>query len=132
MNKKTINILLWIAQVLLAALFIMVGLTKSFQPIEEIGKMLPWVNNSPAALVRFIGISELLGGIGLLLPSILRIQPRLTPLAALGLAVVMILATAFHIYRGEYEVIGMNIFIGLIAYFIYWGRTKKSPIDAKS
>lgn len=131
MSTKTINILLWIAQVLLAGAFIMAGLTKSFQPIEEIAKMLPWVNDSPVALVRFIGISELLGGIGLLLPSILRIQPKLTALAAMGLMIIMVLATAFHIYRGEYEAIGVNIIIGLIAFFIYWGRTKKSPIQAK-
>lgn len=131
MNSKTINILLWIAQVLLGGLFIMVGLTKSFQPIEEIAKMIPWVSNSPAAMVRFIGISELLGGIGLLLPSLLRIQPRLTSLAALGLTIIMGLATIFHIYRGEYEAIGMTIVIGLIAYFIFWGRSQKAPIPAK-
>lgn len=131
MNAKTINILLWIAQVLLGGFFIMVGLTKSFQPIEEIGQMIPWVNNSPAALVRFIGISELLGGIGLLLPSVLRIQPKLTPLAAVGLAIIMVLATVFHVYRGEFEAIGMTILIGLIAFFIYWGRSEKAPIAAK-
>ena len=108
------------------------AVSKTFQPIEEIEKMLSWVNNTPTALVRFIGISELLGGLGLLLPSLLRIKPRLTPLAAMSLAVIMLMATIFHIYRGEYSAIGMTIIIGLIAYFIFWGRNKKIPILPKT
>mgnify|MGYP003676877929 FL=1 len=126
------NILLWIAQGLLGALFIMVGLMKTFQPIEEIAKSLPWVAEYSSSLVRFIGISELLGGIGLLLPSILKVQPKLTVWAAYGLTLVMILAAIFHISRGEYSGVIANLIIGLVAAFIAWGRSKKVIILPKS
>ena len=130
-SSKGLNIALWVAQVLLAAMFLMAGANKTAQSIEELSKMLPWVNQVPEGLVRFIGISEVLGGLGLLLPSILRIKPSLTPLAAIGLAIVMVLAAFFHISKGEYSVIGLNLVVMLIAVFVAWGRTKKVPIEPK-
>ena len=130
-NNKTINIALWVAQVLLGAMFVMAGAMKSFQPLEALAASLPWVESTPLALVRFIGISELLGGLGLLLPSILRIKPHLTSWAAIGLAIVMVLAAIFHGSRGEFSAIGMNVVLMAIAGFIAWGRTKKAPILAK-
>lgn len=129
-QSKGLNIALWIVQSLLAVMFLMAGSSKLFQPIAELSKMLPWVTSVSEGLVRFIGGSELLGGLGLLLPSILRIKPNLTPLAALGLAVVMVLAAIFHINRGEYSAIGMNALLIALALFIAWGRTKKAPITA--
>ena len=128
MNAKTYNILLWIAQVLLAIMFGMAGLMKTSQPITSLAEMLPWVEQSPELLVRFIGVSELLAAVGLLFPAILKIQPKLTAFAGLGLAVIMLLALIFHVSRGEYEAIGINVILGGIAYFIYWGRNKKAPI----
>ena len=130
-NNKALNISLWIAQAVLAAMFLMAGVMKSTQPIAELGKSLPWVNDVSEGLVRFIGISELLGGLGLLLPSIFRIKPKLTPLAALGLFVVMVLAFGYHVIKGEYEALGFNSILAAIALFIAWGRYKKVPIAAK-
>lgn len=130
-NNKAINIGLWIAQGLLALMFIMAGAMKLSQPIEALAESLPWVTSVPAALVKFIGISELLGGLGLLLPALLRKKPILTVWAARGLAAVMLLATIFHISRGEYSAIGMTLIIMVIALFIAWGRSKKAPILAK-
>lgn len=130
-NSKALNIALWATQVLLALLNLMAGSTKLFQPIEELSKMLPWANEMPALMVRFIGLSEVLGGLGLLLPSLLRIQPQLTPIAAIGLAVVQLLAAGFHMSRGESSVIGANILFLAMAVFIAWGRMKKVPIAAK-
>ena len=131
-TSKALNISLWIAQGFLALMFLMAGAMKSTQAIDQLAGSLPWVAEVPSILVKFIGISEFLGGIGLLLPSILRIQPKLTVYAAIGILVVMILAFVFHIVKGEFSVIGINIFIGLIATFIIWGRTKKVPINPKS
>lgn len=130
-NSKALNIALWATQVLLALLNLMAGSTKLFQPIEELSKMLPWATEMPALMVRFIGLSEVLGGLGLLLPSLLRIQPQLTPIAAIGLAVVQLLAAGFHMSRGESSVIGANILFLAMAVFIAWGRMKKAPIAAK-
>ena len=130
-SSKAIHILLWVAQAVLAAMFLMAGAMKSTQPIEKLSQMMPWAGQIPEALVRFIGVSELLGAIGLLLPALLRIKPNLTPLAAVGLATIQLFAAAFHISRGETSVIGMNIALFLVAAFIAWGRFKKEPIQAK-
>jgi len=130
--SKALNITLWIAQVLLAAMFLMSGFTKVAQPIEQLSQMLPWASQVPAGLVRFIGISEVLGGLGLILPALLRIKPQLTVWTALGLVVVMIFASTFHLSRGEGAMIGTNIVLALVAVFIAWGRSKKTPIQPKS
>lgn len=131
-SNKAINIVLWIAQGLLAVMFIMAGLMKATQPVEALTDALPWVANTPLALVKFIGISELLGGLGLIIPSIFRWKPNLTVLAALGLALVMVLASGFHAARGEFSSIGMNVILLGLALFIAWGRSKKAPILAKN
>ena len=125
------NIALWIVQALLAAMFIMAGFMKAAQPIDALAEALPWVTSTPVGLVRFIGISEVLGGVGLLLPSIFRIKPSLTALAALGLALVMVLAMGFHGSRGEFDAIGINVVLMGLAIFIAWGRGKKAPIQSK-
>lgn len=130
-KQKSLNIALWIAQSLLAIMFLMPGFMKTTQPISQLGTMMPWVNNAPLALVRFIGIAEILGAVGLLLPSILRINPRLSGFAAIGLGTVMLFATVFHLKQGETNMIGITITILLIATFIAWGRLVKAPIPAK-
>ena len=101
-------------------MFLMAGIMKSTQPIEELGKSMPWVNEVSAGMVRFVGISELLGGIGLILPALLRIKPILTPLAALGIFIIMILAFLYHIAKGEYEALGFNVILAAAAFFIAW------------
>jgi uncharacterized membrane protein YphA (DoxX/SURF4 family) len=131
-SSKALHITLWIAQVLLAGMFIMSGFMKVAQPIEQLSQMLPWASQVPAGLVRFIGISELLGGLGLILPALLRIKPILTSWAALGLVVVMLFAAIFHASRGEFSAIGTNIILALVAAFIAWGRFKKAPIRPRS
>lgn len=130
-NNKAINITLWIAQALLAGMFIMAGVMKATQPLAALTESLPWVTSPLLGLVRFIGISEILGGLGLLLPAIFRIKPFLTVWAAYGLALVMVLAAVFHTSRGEFPNIGMNVVLVGIALFIAWGRSKKAPILAK-
>ena len=115
---------------LLAVAFGMAGFMKLVTPIEEMAKSMAWVNEA-RALVRFIGAAEVLGAIGLVLPSAMRIKPWLTPLAAVGLAVVMILAMGFHVTRGEAENLPVNLAIGGVAAFIAWGRWKKAPIASR-
>ncbi len=130
-SSKAVHITLWVAQVLLAAIFIMSGFMKASTPVEQLSAMIPWASDVPLALVRFIGTVELLGGIGLLLPSLLRIKPMLTVLASAGLAIIMFLAIPFHVSRGETQMIGVNALFMLIALFVVWGRWKKVPILAK-
>lgn len=129
-KSKVWHIGLWVVQVLLAAMFLMVGYMKTFTPIPELSKIIPLAAEMPG-LTRFIGVSELMGGLGLLLPAALRILPQLTILAAAALALVMLLALVFHISRGENESIGTNIILGLMSSLVVWGRLQKAPILAK-
>ena len=126
-TSKVINIILWIAQVLLALIFIWAGFMKIVQP-EKLP--FPWIKDN-ANLVLVAGIVDLVAGVGILFPSLLRIKPKLTIYAAYGTMVLMIAASIFHISRGEAKDIGFNIFMALIAVFIAWGRQKKAPIKPK-
>lgn len=119
---------LWAVQVLLGLAFAAAGAMKSTQPIAELAKSLPWAAAVPEALVRFIGVSELLGGVGLVLPSALRVKPGLTALAGAGLVLVMVLAAAFHASRGELGALPVNAVMGALAGFVAWGRWKAAPI----
>lgn len=93
---------------------------------------MPWVNDFSKGMVRFIGVSEFLGGLGLILPSLLRIKPMLTPLAAFGITIIMALAAAYHVSKGETQAVGTNAAIAVVALFIMWGRYKKAAILPKN
>lgn len=125
------KIVLWILQGLLALMFMGAGFMKLTSPIADLATQLPWANQIPEAFIRFIGASELLGGIGIILPSLLRIKPLLTPLAALGLVAIMVFALVFHISREEYSAVGINAVMATLALVVAWGRYKKIPIQAK-
>lgn len=120
-RSKVLHVSLWVAQVLLAVVFGMIGLMKTTLPIDPAMGM-------PDALVRFIGTAELLGALGMILPAASRIRPVLTPLAAVGLLTVMILAAGFHITRGEISSVPINAALGALAAFVAWGRLKKAPV----
>jgi uncharacterized membrane protein YphA (DoxX/SURF4 family) len=122
-----LNIALWIVQVLLAGMFLMAGVMKVFQ-YERAKAILPWVKDVPRGLTKFIGISELLGGLGLLLPAITGILPWLTPLAAAGLALIMLLAIGFHASRREPPAIGFNAVLLILAAFVAYGRFLIVPL----
>jgi putative oxidoreductase len=122
------NVMLWSVQVLLAAAFGMAGVMKSMMPIDTLVLQVPWADDVPLAMVRFIGISELAGAIGLILPALTRIRPGLTPLAALCLAAVMLLASLFHISRGEFGALPITVVFGVMAAFVAWGRGTMAPI----
>jgi uncharacterized membrane protein YphA (DoxX/SURF4 family) len=117
------NISLWIIQGILAAMFTMAGLTKSTQSKEKLEKQFPWVSDFSMSTVRFIGLSELLGAIGLIVPWLTGIVPILTPVSATGFCVIMVLATNIvHLKKNEYKGIALNIFIFLLAAFVAYGR----------
>jgi uncharacterized membrane protein YphA (DoxX/SURF4 family) len=130
--SRALNASLWVAQVVLAVMFGMAGVMKSTAPIAELAPKMVWAGDIPEALVRFIGVAELSAAIGLLLPSLTRIKPWLTPLAAAGLVVIMTLAAIFHVMRGELSALPFNTGLGAVAVFIAWGRYKAAPISARS
>ena len=123
------NVALWIVQVLLAALFVFGGGMKLVLPIE---KMTTDQVALPGLFLRFIGVCELLGGIGLILPSLLRIRPGLTPLAAAGLVVIMIGAVVISVmYMGVASAL-VPLLVGILAAFIAYGRSRLAPIAPKA
>jgi len=123
--SKVLNISLWVAQVLIAVTLLWAAWLKLFQ-IEKVAAMWPWAGEVSPAFVRFTGLVDLAGALGLLLPGLLNIKPKLTAFAALGTVALMVCAAVFHIIRGEASSIGFNIIFGLIAAFVAWGRFKKA------
>ncbi|HZS38363.1 MAG TPA: DoxX family protein [Polyangia bacterium] len=118
--SKALNISLWIAQALLAVAFLFAGGMKLILSSETLAK-----NPGPSvALVRFIGVAEVAGALGMILPMVTRIRPRLTALAAVGLATVMLLAIGFHVMRGELSHIPAPAVLGALAVFVAWGRRR--------
>ncbi|MDY7226511.1 DoxX family protein [Hyalangium rubrum] len=128
--SRGLHIGLWVSQVLLALVFAMAGLTKLITPAAELAKATGAIV-PPVELVRFIGVSEIAGTLGLILPSLTRIRPGLTPLAAAALTVVMVLAAGYHLIRGEFSSVPANVIIGALAVFVAWGRFKKAPITPR-
>ena len=133
MNRRPLNVALWIAQILLALAFGFFGLTKATGDLAVLQQMMTWIGNVPPAMVRGIGIAEILGALGMILPSVTRIRPTLTPLAAVGFATIQILAIAMHAWRGETgQTIGLNVPLLAPSLFVMWGRGRKLPIAGRS
>ena len=116
------NIVLWIIQVLLALLFLFGGAMKFIMPIDEMVKQ----TGMSASLLRFIGVCEVLGGLGLILPGLLRIKTGLTPLAAVGLLIIMIGATVLTL-KGGLAMVLPPLVTGLLCAFVAYGRWKLAP-----
>jgi len=111
----------WIAQILAALVFGAHGYTLLFRP-EQAMKQYPWATDVPEPVKRFIGVAEVLGAVGLILPAATRILPWLTPLAALGLVALMLLAAIFHLTRREWPNVVFNLVLGGIAAFVAYVR----------
>ena len=116
------NIALWVAQILLAAMFGMAGVMKTFQTAKA-KEQLPWAKDRSDGFVRFVGTSELLGALGLVLPLLTGILPWMTVLAAAGLLLIQLLAIfTEHLPKKEYNVIPINLVLIAISVFIVVGR----------
>ncbi len=117
---------LWIVQGLLALLFLFAGGMKLILPIEEMTKQMPQ-QPLPGLFLRFIGVAEVLGALGLILPGLLRIRPGLTPLAAAGLVIIMIGATVLTLTGGEVGLALIPLLVGLLSAFVASGRWRLAP-----
>lgn len=129
-KSKGLHIGLWVVQVLLAVAFGMAGFMKISSPIEQLAASgMTFVNSCSSGMVRFIGISEVLGAIGLILPAALRRKPILTPIAAIGITIIMILAIGYHFLHNEPIIPPLALLV--LASFVTWGRLNKVPIEPK-
>lgn len=119
---NTLNSWIWVAQGLLGLFYFAIGSFKSFFPISEIAKKAPNAADQPR-LTRFIGYAEICGAIGLVAPLLTGILVWLTPLAAVGLSVIQVLAIAFHARRGETaKTLPVNTVLLALSAFIAWTR----------
>lgn len=121
------NVILWILQILFGIYFFAIGVMHFIIP-PGLPTMMSWMYDLSPALHTISGIAEILGGIGLVLPGLFRIQTRLVPLAAAGLAVVMVGAAVYHILRGEFANIGLNLLNAAVLAFVAYGRWKLVPL----
>ncbi|WP_107040379.1 DoxX family protein [Brumimicrobium mesophilum] len=116
--SKTLNIILWITQIILALVLISGAIIKIFLPRQELQEMFSWTADNGTLLI-LTAFADLLLGIGIILP-----RPKINILAAYGLMLLMIAASIFHIYRNEASDIGINIFLLLLSIFIIFGKRK--------
>jgi hypothetical protein len=125
--SKFLRLSIWAVQVLAFVAFVSTGLVKLLKPIPELAAMWPWTGQLPVPAVRVLAIIDIAGGVGVLLPSLTRIMPRLAVVAAWCCVTLQIFAMVFHISRGEEAVTPVNIvFLALVAY-VAWGRSR-API----
>jgi uncharacterized membrane protein len=124
-SSKRIRVTLWTVQGLLALLFLFAGAMKFIMPIAVMTKQIPF----PAWFLYFIGVAEVLGAIGLVLPGVLRIRTGLTPLAASGLVIIMIGATVLTVALNGVAQAVMPLVVGLFAGFVAYGRWRLAPVS---
>jgi hypothetical protein len=120
-----VNVALWIVQVLLGLLFIFAGGMKLVLPLDQLTGPVAL----PGAFMRFIGVAELAGGLGLILPGLFRMRPGLTPLAAAGLVIIMIGAVVITLIGREVMGAGISLVVGILAAFVAYGRWKLAPLS---
>ena len=121
------NVVLWIVQVLLALLFLFAGVTKLILPIAEMTKDI----HLPGLFLRFLGVAEVLGALGLILPGALRIKPGLTSLAAVGLMIIVIGATVITATNGPIVGAILPFVTTLLLAFVAYGRWRIAPFAAR-
>ncbi|AOV10026.1 MULTISPECIES: DoxX family protein [Enterobacteriaceae] len=129
--NKLLRVGLWIAQSALFIVFILSGYLKLTTPIPQLSGMMPWTGELSETFVRFIGFVDLAGGLGILLPALTRILPGLGVAAAAGITVLQVFAIIFHLFRGEYMVLPLNLVLLPLAIFVLWGRVCKAPVTAR-
>jgi hypothetical protein len=122
-----VNRLLWVVQCLLALVFLFAGGIKLVMPAAALTAQTPL----PAALLRFVALMEILGALGLVLPGVLRIQVRLTPLAAAGLVLIMCGAVIVTIQTMGAAMAAMPFVTGLLAAFVAYGRWRVAPLRTR-
>jgi uncharacterized membrane protein YphA (DoxX/SURF4 family) len=117
------NIALWIAAGLLALAFLATGLLKITRSKEKLAAAgMGWTESFSPATIKAIGVAEVLGAIGLILPAVLDVAPILVPIAAVGLALVMVGAITTHLRRKESQLVALNVVLLVLALFVAWGR----------
>ncbi len=131
-KARPLGIALWIVQGLLAVTFVGGSIWKVATPIPRLATMIPWAGQVSPALLYTTAAFDALGGLGVLLPSLTRIKPGLTVLAALGCVALQASAIVFHFSRGEAANTPFNFLLIALALFVAWGRRSRAPIAPRA
>jgi uncharacterized membrane protein YphA (DoxX/SURF4 family) len=126
-----VHVTAWVLQIVFGLYFIVAGVMHFVLP-EGLPAQMAWMYDLPTALHYLSGAAEVLGGLGLILPGLTRIRPELTPLAAAGLALVMVFAAVWHMTRGEYSNIVGNLVAAAAMVFVASVRWRRHPLPARS
>ena len=129
--SKGLSIGLWIVQSVLALTLVGTGLWKLASPIPALAAKMPWMGQVSPGFLYATAVFDILGGLGVLLPSLTRVKPGLTVLAALGCAALMGCAIVFHFSRGEAANTPFNFLLVALALFVAWGRRSVAPIPPR-
>ncbi len=121
-HGKLLNASLWVSQVLLFGALCAGGVMKLFMPVAKLSVIFEWTGQVPLPFFRFIGIVDLAGGLGILLPELTGIYPGLTLWAAIGGTLLQLLAIGYHVSRGEAKETPFNFFMLALTVFVLWGR----------
>jgi uncharacterized membrane protein YphA (DoxX/SURF4 family) len=128
MNTETLNTALWIVQGILAVIFLMAGIMKVVRTKEQLAAQMDWVADFSARDIRSIGILEIVGAVGLVLPGLLDILPWLTKYVAIGLGLLMIGAFVTHLRRQEWVMAAVTAVLALLCVFVWYGRALIVPL----
>lgn len=120
------NIALWVAQVLTALAFGQHGYSMLFR-VEQAQVRMAWTRIVSRPALGFIGVAEILGAVGVVAPAATGVLPSLTVAASGGLVAIMLLAIVFHVTRREWPNIGINVFLGALAFAVAYGRLVIEP-----
>jgi hypothetical protein len=131
-TSKALNVALWIVQGLLALTFVGTGIWKVATPIPELAEKMPWMGQVSPGFLYLTAALDMLVGLGIVLPSLTRITPRLASLGALGGVALMIGAIVFHVQRGEAGSTPFNFLLAALAAFVAWGRYGRAPIAPRA
>lgn len=123
--SRRMNISLWVVQGLLAVTFVGTAIWKVATPTAELARMIPWAGEVPPWALTATAVFDLLGGLGIVLPTLTKIQPRLVVAAAAGCAALQLSAIVFHLSRGEAANTPFNALLVALSLFVLWGRRMK-------
>ena len=131
-SSRALSVGLWIVQGLLALTFAGTGLWKLATPIPLLATKMQWMGQVSPTLLHATALFDLLGGLGVLLPSVTRIRPGLAVVAAVGCAALMASAVVFHVSRGEASNTPFNFLLIALSLFVAWGRRSLAPIAPRA
>ncbi|RYZ40893.1 MAG: DoxX family protein [Myxococcaceae bacterium] len=130
-RSKALHVSLWVVQALLGLLFVGTAFWKLLTPLPQLAAMIPWAGQMPLSFLQATAVVDLCGGLGIVLPSLTRIKPGLTVLAALGCAALQLSAIVFHVSRGEAANTPFNVLLVALSLFVFWGRRYRAPLTAR-